>query len=438
MSDSISSSGERVAPDLNISSTHGSPKHGAFAGLIIGLFISSYIVVGFLGFFWEMSILGIVVCIAVYTLFLYGCWWCWIGWNLVFRFGILTWLRLAKRPAKLIARGDMDGAERTLHRAIQRATRFSVKDPRRALMLCELARYLKNQGRYSEAMVFLEESVGILSQSSKIHVTEYFNSLIVHAGCYLDLREYSAAQRILEKAIDLTLFARKGDESSFFVIPMQQIREIELVLHMNLVSLLVGMDELAEAKLHLNEVDSLWRVVTKRRRSSYHESYVILHSQLQYKAGNLAEARSELEKGHKPDSVRSLAIRAKLCLTANEHFQAEQLLRKYQDQERRKGTLHRPDLLDGTLDLAEALFGQAKHDVAFASLQEARSIVADFALPADAAWRKTLETWLQRARELGKPEVVASLEADLQRMPATANQAVTILEKFRIHPQAAE
>jgi hypothetical protein len=90
------------------------------------------------------------------------------------------------------------------------------------------------------------------------------------------------------------------------------------------------------------------------------------------------------------------------------------------------------------MHLAEALFGQSKLDDAFAALQEARSIVADFALPGDAAWRKTLETWLQRARELGKAEVAASLDAELQKMPAAAEQRVTILEKFRIRPRIAE
>ena len=115
---------------------------------------------------------------------------------------------------------------------------------------------------------------------------------------------------------------------------------------------------------------------------------------------------------------------------------AEQSLRKYRKLTSALGTLHRPGLVDSTLDFAESLFGQAKHDDAFASLHEARSIVADFALPSDAAWRKTLETWLQRARELGKADLVASLEADLQAMPAAAEQRITILKKFRIHPQA--
>jgi hypothetical protein len=103
----------------------------------------------------------------------------------------------------------------------------------------------------------------------------------------------------------------------------------------------------------------------------------------------------------------------------------------------RIGTSNRPLLLDTRIDLAEALFGQAKHDEAFASFAEARSIVADFALPADHAWRKALATWLQRAKDLGRTELAAALEKELAQVSATPMQAITILEKFRIQPPAS-
>lgn len=124
-------------------------------------------------------------------------------------------------------------------------------------------------------------------------------------------------------------------------------------------------------------------------------------------------------------------------MARREFVEAERILCNTIGQWANLGTSHRPENIDNCLDLAEALFGQLKHDAAFASLQEARSIVADFAMPADAAWCKTLETWLQRAREPGKADEVASLEAELQKIPVTANHVITILEKFRIHPQAA-
>jgi len=65
-------------------------------------------------------------------------------------------------------------------------------------------------------------------------------------------------------------------------------------------------------------------------------------------------------------------------------------------------------------------------------LQDARAIAADFALPADEAWRKALADWLKRVREIGKADVAASLQADLQALPMKMEQRVTILDKFRL------
>ena len=71
-------------------------------------------------------------------------------------------------------------------------------------------------------------------------------------------------------------------------------------------------------------------------------------------------------------------------------------------------------------------------------MREARSLVADFALPLDAAWQKTLQSWLQRARPLGWVEVITSLETDIQKIPSSSNQSITILEQFRIHHSTPE
>jgi hypothetical protein len=87
--------------------------------------------------------------------------------------------------------------------------------------------------------------------------------------------------------------------------------------------------------------------------------------------------------------------------------------------------------------LADVLRDEGKHDEALAMLQEARSIVADFALPADAAWRRALQNWLHHARVLGNNDVAASLQAELDQSAASTTQAVTILEKFKVRPAGA-
>ena len=62
----------------------------------------------------------------------------------------------------------------------------------------------------------------------------------------------------------------------------------------------------------------------------------------------------------------------------------------------------------------------------------------NFELPPEPDWRKALEGWRQRAQELGRTDVVASLDADLQKMPATLETAITISDRLRIRPRSTE
>jgi tetratricopeptide (TPR) repeat protein len=358
----------------------------------------------------------------------------WFTWILVVRRGIFTWLRLARQPALLISRGDAPAAERAYQRALERARRFPAQDHRRGLMLFELAGYAKNQGRYPEAKALFEECVEILGLHQRSAPMDYFVSLNNYAIYFIHLRDHAAAQRILEKVLDLTLMTKKSSDD--VALPFQ-IPGIELLLHLNLVFLFIEMRELAVSQHHLQAADSIIVGLNKRGRARFHDQHVAMRALWKHASGQFADAGSEVEKAHDPDYVTCLRVRAQLHLIRQEFSAAEQLLGKYFDQEKKKGPLHRPELRDQTLDLAECLFGQGKHEPAFLASQEARAIVADFALPLDAGWRKTLEAWLQRARELGKADEIAALDAELQKIPAKATQAVTILEKFRIHPQTA-
>ena len=119
----------------------------------------------------------------------------------------------------------------------------------------------------------------------------------------------------------------------------------------------------------------------------------------------------------------------------NEYHEAEALLGRFLDGgiERAK---NRPQLLEAMVDYAESLFGQDQHETAYVALFAARTQVTRNSMPPPEVWRKTLETWLQRAHDLGRPDLVASLEAEIQAIPATANRGITILEKFRISPPA--
>jgi tetratricopeptide (TPR) repeat protein len=344
-------------------------------------------------------------------------------------------MRLALRPAKEIARGDREAAEQAYQKALTRARHFAKDDERRGTMICVLAGFLADQGRRNEAEVLFEECIETLSQQKGWRRLSLFIALNNYSVFLINFKEFGHATQVLENAIDLIPTLRKVSPATVLMNQGMQVEELELILQLKLVDLFFHFNELSEARFHLEDADSLFLRLASRGKSRYWDLLKAKRCLWRCKNGNYEEAWIECEGIKSPRFLSS--IKTKVFLARKDFDLAEQQIRIFLAIEWKARPLHHPNLLEPTLDLTEALFGQGKHEDAFASLQEARSIVADFALPPDAAWRKTLETWLRRARELGKADVAASLEAELQAMPAMANQAITILEKFRLPPQAA-
>jgi tetratricopeptide (TPR) repeat protein len=354
----------------------------------------------------------------------------WIGWMLVVRRGVVTWMRLAWAPAKALAQGDRPGADRALTTALARANRFAPKDRRRGLMLVELAGFTKAQGRYAEAKPLFDECVAILAQRWQSSPMDYFVALNNYAVYYIDLRDHAAAQAILEQVLDLTLFWQKRGQATR-VANYAWVHMLELVLHLNLVVLFIQMQELTEATEHMEEADALFPGLGKHQQARLGDHYRGTRARWLHACGQFADAAGELDKVRDTSYPVCLHMRAKLALVRLEFAQAERLLRQCFDLELKKGALHRPDLRDETLDLAESLFGQGKHDEAFAALEKARAIHAGFAMPSANDWRKALASWLQRARDLHRPDVVALLEEDLQKAVAV-EQGIMISPRLRI------
>jgi tetratricopeptide (TPR) repeat protein len=339
------------------------------------------------------------------------------------------WLRLAQRPWQQLQRGNLTAAERAYDKALVYANSYPFNRYRRGVMLRELGIYLLGTGRHTETRALLREAVAILEKHSPQMAFDYFlalNNLAIH---YINARDYETAQQALERAIDLSPLLKKSNIKS---------PDLDLLLRLNLAFLLIKLKLLDDAAARLDEAEKLIGTESRRSRKAIQVHYLSQRCQLNLALGRPDDIEKDL--AHTPDlqSAGLLWAKANVHLFRGEFAQAEGVLRTEMESWKKSGTPHRPDALQTSLDLAEALFGQPKHDEAFATLHEARSIVADFALLPDAAWKKSLETWLQRARELGKADIAASLEAELQKMPATVNHGITILEKFRIHPQAAE
>jgi tetratricopeptide (TPR) repeat protein len=370
---------------------------------------------------WQLVGLVVFICFA------------WMGW-LIFRNGVLTWLGLAKAPAEAMARGDAAGPERALAAALARARQFAPHDYRRGRMVVELAGYLKAWGRFSEAKALFEEAVEILGRRWRSCPMDYFIALNNLSVYFVDVHDFAAAQRIFEKVLDLTLIWRKGGIKPTAAVAMAPL--IEFVLHLNLVSLFVRMEELALAADHLEEADAIFGKLVKRQRG-LEDNYRGVRAFLLHAQGRFKIADDELDNVKDPANPFCLAMRAKLSLARGDFSQAEQLLRKCFALAEKTGSVHRPDFRDQALELAESLFGQGRCDEAFHALEEPRTIARDFALPAGAAWRKALADWLRRAQQLGRPADVAWLEAELHKTSIAPEQAVTISPRLRIRPPAS-
>jgi tetratricopeptide (TPR) repeat protein len=271
-----------------------------------------------------------------------------------------------------------------------------------------------------------EESAEILAQHKHSHPALYFATLNNYAAYLINVRDFARAQPILEQLLEIVALLKQTDQVSGDA----DLHFMKLILHLNLVILFVQLHELDEAANHGLEGDAVFEKLIPTQQAQINDFYRLTCARLRHAQGRLVDACRELERVRNPEPA-SLPLRAKLSLTRQEFSQAEQLLRKWLDAYRRVGALHRPESIEINLDLAESLFGQGKHDDAFTALQDARVLVADFAVAPWPAWYQALASWRQRAQELGRTATVASLEADLQARTSVVEQGITISAKLR-------
>src|SRR6516162_1168496 len=249
----------------------------------------------------------------------------WIAWILIVRRGILTWGRLARAPARALARGDRAEAERALSAALERARRFSPHDHRRGLMLLELASYVKNQGRYPDAKALFEECIDILDRRWQSNPMGYFIALNNYAVYLIDVCDFMAAQNTLEKVLDLALFWKKGPGAQS-VATENSVRLAETCFHLNLVFLFVRMDAPAEARDHLEEADAIVPKLTRQQEATLGDYHRAVAALLLYAEGRFADAAGRLRDVKNQEHLLALHVRAKLHLVAREFSQAEQVL----------------------------------------------------------------------------------------------------------------
>ena len=218
-----------------------------------------------------------------------------IVWQ-VFRLGVFTWMRLAQAPGKALSRGDVAAAERAFAKGLARARRFPPDDPRRGTMLALLADHPKQLGRPTEAKALFEEGVEILGPQWRAKPAEYFIALNNLAVFLIDMQDFAAGQRILEQLLDMTLVWAKGGLD----VGLAMDPSFEIVLHLNLVTLFVGMEELDLAADHIEEADARFRKLSKPGRPFVDWCHgvraLLLHAEGQFARPRTKSTRSGTRK----------------------------------------------------------------------------------------------------------------------------------------------
>ena len=190
-------------------------------------------------------------------------------------------------------------------------------------MLLELAGFLKNLGRSSEAKGLFEESVEILGRRWKSSPLDYFIALNNQAAYLITIQDWVGAQHILEKVLDLTLFWSKGGIKH--AAPSLSVQSIEFILHLNLVILFVRIEELDLAADHLEKMDVLFSQFSKSYQKRCIDYYHGVRALLLHAEGRFKIAAHEIDKAKNPENPLCLSVRAKLNLAQGDFAEAEQL-----------------------------------------------------------------------------------------------------------------
>jgi tetratricopeptide (TPR) repeat protein len=338
------------------------------------------------------------------------------------------WRGLANAPLRLLGQRHTDQAETAFENARTYARNLPASDYRRGIMLLALTTYLRATRRHAEALAYFEEAAALLREHRDAQPLNYVIALTNYAQYLAACRRFEAAQRLLEEVIDFLPPLKKPTASRGL---RRAAENCESILQMNIAFVLIEIGAADQAEPHLETAAAALPLAPRGDRASLQEGLIMLRCRMHCALGDFARAEEEISHAANPDQSGFDQIRAAVSLSRGEFARAEAWARSDFANPGFVGETHRPETLELRLILANALFGQAKLEEAFKAFEEARSVVADFGMPADEYWRKTLATWLQRAKDEDRAILATSLEQEITKVAATPLQAVMVLDKLR-------
>jgi len=188
----------------------------------------------------------------------------WANFYGVSRSGVFTWLRVARKPAKLYSQGQTDEAEASFERALKYAeTRYREGDHRRALILVMLADYSAQTARAQRAESLYQEALRILCRVIEHRPYEYFLCLNNYAVLMINWKNYDKAHALLELASEIIKPYRKFQHA--------QIGLVSQLLRFNLVSVLIFNKQYEAAEQLVGEFDPTAVASLSRQRKLIRE-----------------------------------------------------------------------------------------------------------------------------------------------------------------------
>lgn len=172
----------------------------------------------------------------------------WVFVYALWRSGIFTWLRVARQPAKLYARGQGDQAEASFEQALRYAeSKYRDDDHRRASILIVLADYSAQTARAERAASLYQEALRILCRIIERRPFEYFLCLNNHAVLLINWKNYAKAQSLLELASEIIKPYRKFQHAPIGLVTQ--------LLRFNLISVYIFEKQYEAAERLIGEMD---------------------------------------------------------------------------------------------------------------------------------------------------------------------------------------